>query len=497
MTGYCKVAVLGFLLPAFALPGCATPAHPEFDELTDLPAQKALNGEYVVTFHTRWFGPIYGHMTAQQTSEGFKANTEPGVAWTLVGGLEQVVGQLLAPFLFPNGMLLVWQSTLPDEAAGTPGEGWIGPGVFDPWRAATRMSSIDGPVEVRYRDGRVIAVMTLERAADAKVPATDYARLTDDLQAAVRSRLFDRERAGSVETQAFFEDVRGALPKVHDDLTYLAALSLAWRKRSDVALPMPYRARDPETTERLLSRAQNPIAPMSLAMNESTGVATVEAVTFLDAAQVDAVMREAVSKSPRALIVDLRNCTGLELSAIRMVSWLTAAPVEAGVVFSGDHRAELIPAKEGPKDTPKASAAAVEAIGAIDLAGPGDYARADAQLESRGVVRTRAIPVPDAYRGPVVVLTSSRTRSTGELLAWLLQHSGRARVVGERTAGRPRLSRERDLGQGFVLRVDEFDWLGPGGERLDVLKGVRPDVPAARLKAPARAARLFEEPAPQ
>lgn len=486
--GNCK-ACLAILAGGVSiwLTGCATPARPEFDEFGEAPACKALNGEYIATFHTRWFGPLKAKMTAQQTDGGFKANTQPGVAWSLVGGVEKVLGQLLAPFMFPNGMLLVWESSMPDEEDGEPGEGWIGPGVFDPWRAATRMKSVDGPVEIRYRDGRVLAIMTIERSPPVSMPETDYGALTDSLESAMRSRLFDPELGGSGASTAFFRDVHGAVPRVTDDVSYVAALALAWRKRTDLALPIPYRQREAGVSDPLLAAAENQVAPISMTMNDKTGIATVEAVVFQNAAQVDAVMWEVVSKAPRGLIVDLRNCTGLELAGLRMVSWLSDRPVEAGAMIGGARRADLI------DDTPAADQAVQARLAAIELGSMGDFELADAELDRQGAARLRVLPVENRYEGPVVVLTSSRTRSTGEMLAWLLEHTGRARTVGERTAGRPRLSRERELGQGFMLRLDEFEWVGPAGERLDVSKGIEPDVKSSRQRAPARAAQLLDE----
>ncbi len=484
--GNCKVIRIlsaACLLAALALAsGCASPARPELDQFSEEPVARPLNGEYIAAFHTHWFGPVYARLTAAPTSTGFKANSQPGVAWTLVGGLEQMLGQLLAPFIFPNGMLLVWDSTFPDPATGKPGEGSIGPGTIEAWRLPTRMDSVDGPVTIRYRDGRALAVMTLGRVGAVSMPTTDYAALTDSLQTSVQAHYFDPESVASPEMLAFFDDVRGALPKVQDDLTYLASLALSWRKRADIALPLPYR-RPIDLSERLLGAAENTITPLALTFNDDTGLATFEGVVFQDAANVDAAMAEVLSRSPKGVIIDLRNCTGMDLSALRVLSWLVDQPVDAGVLVGGAARQTLTP------DQPDQAAR----LAASPINTPADLGAVDDLLNTAGLAPLTVTPAAQTYRGPVTVLTSSRTRSTGEMLASLLQSTGRARIVGERTAGRPRVSREHELGQDFLVRIDEFEWRAPGAKTPGLRRGLTPDISTTRQRAPARAAALITE----
>ncbi|HLO42508.1 MAG TPA: S41 family peptidase [Phycisphaerales bacterium] len=459
--------------------GCASPARPELDAFSEEIETTAPNGKYIATFHTRWFGPVHARLTAQPTGEGFKANSEPGVAWSLVGGVEQVLGQVFAPFVFPSGMLLVWSSTLPDVEGGKPGEGWIGPATIDPWRLPTQMNSPRGPVIIRYKDGRAIAVMTFERAGLKPLPATDFVKLTDDVQRHVREHYFDPKAADSAQMRAFFDDVRAAAPRAQDDLTYLAAVALAWRKHPDLALSIPFRAPVEETAD-LLRDVDRPVTPLSLTFSEKTGIATIDAVAFQDAAQVDSLMSELCSRSPAGVVIDLRNCTGLDLSSLRMLSWLVDRPIEAGVVLDASRRGDLL----GDEATGVAPALALDSVQAFDAIQP--------TLDAHGAAALTVHPAQTSYPGKVVLVTSSRTRSSGEVLARLLQSAGRAEIVGERTAGRPRFSRERALEQGFLVRVDELDWR-PAGDRSESIKAVRPDHAASRNRALKRAEQLIVE----
>src|SRR5262245_16226839 len=113
---------LGALL---VLAGCGTtPAHPHPVRGSGPAVGLPLNGDYDVTLRTPWFGPVTTHFIAAPTDDGFKANTRPGVAWKMIGGFTGFLGPMFTPFLFPSGMILTWNSTLP--TADRPGEGTIG-----------------------------------------------------------------------------------------------------------------------------------------------------------------------------------------------------------------------------------------------------------------------------------------------------------------------------------------------------------------------------------
>jgi C-terminal processing protease CtpA/Prc len=84
-------------------------------------------------------------------------------------------------------------------------------------------------------------------------------------------------------------------------------------------------------------------------------------------------------------------------------------------------------------------------------------------------------PRPEFATRPVYVLTSAKTFSAAEAVAWELQRGGRAKVVGERTGGGGNPSAGMDLESPLVVvmpigRMDPK--LGRGWEG----RGVRPDI---------------------
>jgi carboxyl-terminal processing protease len=94
------------------------------------------------------------------------------------------------------------------------------------------------------------------------------------------------------------------------------------------------------------------------------------------------------------------------------------------------------------------------------------------------------------YRGRVIVLVDSKTRSGAESLARALQYYHRATLIGIRTAGQVLgVDVEIALADGGLLRVATLDMYAPDGLRLEG-RGVSPDLlvsqPAAQMAAALR-----------
>lgn len=453
--------------------GCVSPARPREASAGEAGTVSvaALNGEYDVEFHSTWFGPIRSRMTAQSLGgdagvASFKANTRPGIAWTLVGGVASTLGPVLTPYLFPQGMLLTWQSTMP-TADGRPGEGWIGIARLGPFGARTRMKSPEGPVEVLFTDGRMIAMMTLAKRSGVATPGplADYPALTDSIRRATVSMLFDPAIASSDDLKAYFDEVAEAASVVQDDLEYTFAGGLAWRKRTKLPLPLAYRPVT-EESRRLVRTSESVVEPMRLTVDPLTGIATIEALAFVDVAMIDEVFTKAIAAKPKGIILDLRSCTGFDLTALRAACWLVQGRREAGRFVAATHRKA-----DGSGDA------------RMDVDSSASVDAAHALLKRSRAASFGVVGEPGAYAGPLAVLTLERTRSSAEILAWLLRDRPDTRFFGNATAGRPRIDFVQPLEQGFVIRIPEFDWQSPGGE-LGVCKVV-PDERCGAKKAPA------------
>lgn len=82
---------------------------------------------------------------------------------------------------------------------------------------------------------------------------------------------------------------------------------------------------------------------------------------------------------------------------------------------------------------------------------------------------------PRSYQGPLAVLVGPRTASAAEVLAAFLDATGRARTIGEQTAGAATGGVDHDLPDGGELSIAEYDLRMADGTRLEG-KGVTPRV---------------------
>lgn len=107
-------------------------------------------------------------------------------------------------------------------------------------------------------------------------------------------------------------------------------------------------------------------------------------------------------------------------------------------------------------------------------------------LETRpvsfGVMRTRAgwhdlgiVPQKNGYRGRLVVLIDAETQSAAEIFAGGVQASGRAVVVGQRSAGATLPSAAKELPTGAILQYAFADFVGGDGRLIEGV-GIEPNL---------------------
>lgn len=172
------------------------------------------------------------------------------------------------------------------------------------------------------------------------------------------------------------------------------------------------------------------------------------------------------------LIVDLRGNEGGTLdAAVVLGRFLTNEPIDAGVYLSrkwflehGDY-----PSKEDIQTLPFLQDMSFDGFGKM--------------LDENGAFRMVLPPHSNpTFKGKVYVLIDGYTGSTCEPLADRLKKTGRATLVGERTAGAMLSGRYFKISNELKMFLPVADYITAEGNRIDKV-GVAPDVEVASEKA--------------
>jgi hypothetical protein len=454
-----------------------------------------LSGDYIATLKAPLLGEVSGRITARPTETGFEAWTRTGVAWDMIGGLEGLFGPIFVKSLFPDGSILTWTSTLP--RGESPGEGSLGPGDVKNAQARTRMTSPASPVELLSPDGRRVATLTLRPATEADAtPRTDYPALAEGVEDAMRARLFDRSLLTSSQVRGYIHQLKSNAKDSRDDIEFIFGAVVAGRANVSFALPLVFKAMDPDWKTQVTSLADAGLATYKVTYEEPTGIATLKCEAFIDADDVDRAFRQVLAFHPKSLLIDLRGCPGVTLASLRLASWVIDQPQDAGTFF-------------GPTMRDAAKAGHAGEFPRLELNSASSVEEIEHHLDTRGGARIVIAPEPDHFTGPVAVLTSRKTTTSAESLVWALKGatasppvaaasradappSPRIRLFGQPTAGRPTLSRPIDIGQGWVAWLPALDYTPPAAlskERPD--RGCRPNYENGSKEKSKQAARAW------
>jgi hypothetical protein len=180
---------------------------------------------------------------------------------------------------------------------------------------------------------------------------------------------------------------------------------------------------------------------------------------------IDQAFARIESARSHTLILDIRGNPGGDQSSVTMAGHLLPDSVYAGYLLGNrwyrDH--------DGPPT--------IEQGRALPHQSKDDLLTTFHELRDRGVVVAFMPPRAPRFTGRVYLLINGGSGSASEPLAYLLKQTGRATLVGERTAGAILAAVPHPVGDGWLLTLPEGDYYTADGVRLEG-RGVEPDVRA-------------------
>jgi len=187
-----------------------------------------------------------------------------------------------------------------------------------------------------------------------------------------------------------------------------------------------------ELLEKEIERRHIVVESVTLKLENKVAILEVKQFGDRTEAEFEKNLRDALAKSPRGIILDLRfNPGGYLETAVKMAS----AFIKEGKVVIQEERA------------PKVTSKFVTGKVMTDL--------------------------------PIVVLINKGSASAAEIVAGALQDHGRAVIVGEQSFGKGTVQELIPLADGANLRLTVAKWLTPNGRDIGK-KGITPDVEIKR-----------------
>jgi carboxyl-terminal processing protease len=174
-----------------------------------------------------------------------------------------------------------------------------------------------------------------------------------------------------------------------------------------------------------------------------------------------------------ALIIDVRNNSGGNVSAHRLAAYFNGGRAEPGVILLARPYLEALGRPVGMADL----AAAPRIDGAYTT-----ESVFTAMSEHNGGAAFWTEVIENQFTGPVFVLISEETGSAAEGFAWYMRNRTHARLLGTQTAGALLSSESFDLGDGWSVTIPVHGLWGPDGQDY----GDRA-VPPHEVIAPTRA----------
>lgn len=419
------------------------------------------SGLYEVTLHLPVTGTLTCVVAARADVEQgvFVANSRPGAVGELVGGGAGASLNLWAGGSLKYGAFL--------RASGRrTAEGGLQGRLITPFLSATFAASLDQPMPLLDDSERLAGYMQWRPTRQEDHPRSHLAAVVTAIAEAMREHLFDPALYPSEATQLYLRELDRDARRARDDFEFALGAYLAARRLPYSHVALTHTLDLPETPSaiRMLAAPTGQFIPLltqpAIRLQRVSGVAVLRIEGFLvRKADIDFVFADLIANPPKGLVLDLRDTPGGTFATLHIAARMLSQPQEVGMLVDPAARATVLAGLNS--DFP-----VQEDCEAIDTIRQ--------RLRTSHALRLRVLPRPPVYEGPVIVLTSSGTASAAEVLTELLQRVRRAKVLGTRTAGLVLSAETYDVGQGWQLTLPAYDFLSPGGVRLEGA-GVRPD----------------------
>jgi C-terminal processing protease CtpA/Prc len=296
-------------------------------------------------------------------------------------------------------------------------------------------------------------------------PAGEYVALAEAIHEAMGQWLFDPTLLRTSAYGAIRARVTEIGARARSREEFVRDFNAAWREGPFSHVQLQVARASAEQTARALDALRVGGNGARLEWRDDTAILTVDTMMGADTIeQIDAAFEEVGRRRTRGLLVDLRANGGGAFAGVSLVGHVIGAPWDAGVFVARPwtRTTNRPPTRADLADVPPWRGWSLTAFWR--------------DVAQHALTRIRFEPIAPHYDGPVAVLVSGRTASAAEMAADALRASGRAILVGERTAGRMLSQKPFDMPHGLQLLLPIADYYSLASGRIEG-NGLAPDIP--------------------
>lgn len=319
------------------------------------------------------------------------------------------------------------------------------------------------------------AAAAAAQPAPAPTPAAEQApdlvQVADAIAVLMRSHHYDPAVETDPEFLAIEARVRALAETSGSREDFVTGFNRLWREGPFSHVRLSVARASAQQTAAYLDTLRVGGEPVRLEWRGQTAILTVDTMMGLDTIElIEAAYGEIAGQGAEHLIIDLRANSGGAFAVRPLVAHVIAEPLDGGVFVSrgwtGAH--EGYPTLEQVQQVAPWEGWSVRAFWA--------------DLVSEPFIRMQIAPAAPHFAGQVTVLTSNKTASAAELAVDALAASGRASVIGERTAGQMLSQTFFDLPGGLQLALPVGDYHAWQSGRIEGT-GIAPDIHIAADEA--------------
>ena len=318
-------------------------------------------------------------------------------------------------------------------------------------------------------------------SAEAKQTDQDWPAVAQAIHTLIREHVFDPALLESPAYATADRELRAAAARASTRAEFTSEFNRIWRQGPFSHVSLTTTSASAAQMARHLDDLK--VGPQAVALSWAGGAAVLTVNTMMGSDTVQAITQayqDIQARQAQALVIDLRRNPGGAFAVVPLVGHLMTAPYDAGFFVA--------------RSWTSAHAAPPEPSVVQQLPPWQGWSlrRFWDDVQREGVMRIQFAPMAPVFRGPVWVLTSAQTASAAEMAAEALQHSGRATVVGEVTAGKMLSQKMFDLPHGLLLSLPVADYWSAGQGRIEG-QGVVPQVRVEAAQAMAVALKLAQD----